>query len=143
MSITNEKSIRTIQFSGKTKDWKMWSKKFLALSGKREYKAILSGTTKPPSDSEILDLSTDAGKTKLAARKANDNAYHDLVLANQTKIAFNIVDKSVSTYLPGEDAFMAWENLKPTIWLSMVDIRGEITDTMHSLALQGLKNIAM
>ena len=112
MSATNEKSIRTIQFSGKTKDWRMWSKQFLALSGKREYKGILLGTVKPPKDSDILDTTTDDGKAKLTARKANDNAYHDLVLANQTKVAFNIVDKSVSADLPDGDAFSAWESLK-------------------------------
>ena len=111
MSATNERSIRTIQFSGKTKDWRMWSKKFLALSGKREYKDILLGTVSPPPDSDVLDLSTDAGKAKLAARKANDNAYHDLILANQTKVAFNIIDKSISTDLPNGDAFAAWKNL--------------------------------
>ena len=111
MSATNERSIRTIQFSGKTKDWRMWSKQFLALSGKREYKDILLGTVSPPPDSDVLDLSTDAGKAKLAARKANDNAYHDLILANQTKVAFNIIDKSISTDLPNGYAFAAWKNL--------------------------------
>ena len=111
MSTTNEKSIRTIQFSGKTKDWRMWSKQFLALSGKREYKDILLGTASPTPDIDVLDLSTDAGKTKLAARKANDNAYHDLILANQTKVAFNIIDKSISTDLPNGYAFADWKNL--------------------------------
>ena len=84
----------------------------MALSGKREYKGILLGTVKPHKDRDILDTTTDVGKAKLAARKENDNAYHDLVLANQTKVAFNIVDKSVSADLPDGDAFSAWESLK-------------------------------
>ena len=83
MSTTNEKSIRIVQFSGKKKDWRMWRKQFLAVSGKRDYKDVLTGITKVPKASDILDPKTDDGKKKIQARKANDMAYHDLILANE------------------------------------------------------------
>ena len=47
----------------------------------------------------------------MAARKANESAYQDLILANQHEVAFNIVDKSVSADLPDGDAAKAWNEL--------------------------------
>ena len=78
----------------------MWRKQFLAVSGKRDYKDVLTGITKVPKASDTLDLSTDEGKKKMQARKANDMAYHDLILANEQPVAFNIVDKAVTTDYP-------------------------------------------
>ena len=89
----------------------MWSKQFLAVSSKRDYKDVLLGNKAVPAESDTLDPATVDGKEKLAARKANDNAYHDLILANQHPVAFNIVDKSVSSDLPNGNAAMAWKSL--------------------------------
>ena len=111
MSTTNEKSIRIVQFSGKKKDWRMWRKQFLAVSGKREYKDVLTGIVKVPKASDILDPSKDDDKKKIQARKANDMAYHDLILANEQPVAFNIVDKAVTIDLPNGDAAKAWADL--------------------------------
>ena len=82
MSSLSEKSIRVVTFSGKKKDWRMWSRQFLAIVGKREYKDILTGKVKVPAKSDVLDPTKDADKKKLKTRKANDSTYHDLVLAN-------------------------------------------------------------
>ena len=111
MSTNNEKSIRVIQFSGKKKDWRMWQKQFLAISSKREYKDILTGKTPVPPHNESIDISTGEGKTKMKARKANDHAYHDLILANEQPVPFNIVDKAVTADLPDGDAAKAWKDL--------------------------------
>ena len=111
MSSNNERSIRVVPFSGKKKDWRMWQKQFLAVAGKREYKDVLKGTTKVPPHDAVLDLTVDADKLKSAARKANDNAYHDLVLANSQPVPFNIVDKAISKDLPDGDAAAAWAAL--------------------------------
>ena len=83
-------------------------KQFLAVSSKRDYKDILLGNVTAPKASDILDETTTDGKEKLKARKANDNAYHDLILANEEPVPFNIVDKSVTTDLPDGDARVAW-----------------------------------
>ena len=58
-----------------------------------------------PADSEVLDESKE--KEKLKARKANIEAYHDLVLANSEVIPFNIIDMSVTVNLPDGDANLA------------------------------------
>ena len=112
MTTKNEKYIRTIQFSGGKKIGECGVSSFSAKWKEREYKKILLGNKTPPPDNEGLDLTTDEGKTKLAARKENDKAYHDLVLANQTKVAFKIIDKSISSDFPNRDALTAWKNLK-------------------------------
>ena len=46
-----EKSIRILIFSGKKKDWNMWSEKFLAKASMRGFDGILDGTTKVEKDS--------------------------------------------------------------------------------------------
>ena len=111
MSGYNEKTIRIVQFSGKKNDWRMWSKQFLALSGRKKYKDLLTGvTTAPPAD-EAIDESKTKGVAKQKARNDNEMAYHDLVLANPDKVAFNIVNNATTTDLPDGDAALAWKRL--------------------------------
>ena len=104
-----ERSVRIIPFNGKKSDWRIWSRRFLAAAGKKKYKNVLLGIEAVPADSEVLDESKD--KEKLKARKANIEAYHDLVLANSEVIPFNIIDMSVTVNLPDGDANLAWKRL--------------------------------
>ena len=67
------------------------------------------GVEEVPTDCETLDESKD--KEKLKARKANIEAYHDLVLANLEMIPFNIIDMSTTASLPDGDAHLAWKRL--------------------------------
>ena len=108
MSSMYERSIRVIAFSGKKKDYRMWRKQFASVAGRRDYEEILDGSIVVPADSENLKSDNDAHKEKILARKANKNAYNDLVLANQDPVAFNLVDKSVTTDLPNGCARTAW-----------------------------------
>ena len=103
-----ERSIRVIAFSGKKKDYRMWRKQFASVAGRRDYEEILDGSIVVPAGSENLKSDNDAHKEKILARKANKNAYNDLVLANQDPVAFNLVDKSVTTDLPNGCARTAW-----------------------------------
>ena len=107
----SEKTIRIVQFSGKRTDWRMWSKQFLAVSTKKKYKGLLLGTTAVPKESDVLDETDDTKRPLIKAREANESAYGDLILSNPQQVAFNIVDKAVSTDLPNGDARLAWENL--------------------------------
>ena len=45
------------------------------------------------------------------ARNDNEMAYHDLVLANPDKVAFNIIDNATTTDFPDGDAALAWKRL--------------------------------
>ena len=135
----NEKSIRIVQLSGKKKEWRMWSKQFLAVAGKRDYKEIIEGTELVPKKSDTLDLSTDEGKKKMRARKANDNAYHDLVLANQNPVAFNLVDKAISTDLPDGDAKMAWDSLKKKYESKTPSTMVSLADQFHRSKLENVQ----
>ena len=55
MSGYSEKTIRIVQFSGKKTDWRMWSKQFLAMSGKKGYKEVLTGKVTVPAATETPD----------------------------------------------------------------------------------------
>ena len=52
MSSLEQKSIKIIEFMGKEKDWKIWSRKFLAQANKKGYKKLLSGAKAIPTESE-------------------------------------------------------------------------------------------
>ena len=106
-----EKTIHLVQFSGKNLDWQMWNKKILAMSGKKGYKEVLTGKVTVPAATETPDASTTDGKKQLKARTDNESAYHDLILSNPDRIAFNIVNKATTTDLPDGDAALAWANL--------------------------------
>ena len=47
----------------------------------------------------------------MKAREDNKNAYHHLILSNTNKIAFNIINKEITTDLPDGDASLAWKRL--------------------------------
>ena len=70
----------------------MWSKKFLAMSAKKNYKNVLIGKTAIPAASDVISTSDDAEKARLKAREGNNNAYHNLILSNINNVAFNIMD---------------------------------------------------
>ena len=86
-------------------------KKFLAVIGKRDYKDILLGNMVAPPEAESLDEITLEGKKKKLAIKANDNAYQDLILANEDPVSFKIVDKSVTTDLTEGYSIKSWLDL--------------------------------
>ena len=54
----------------------MWSKQFLAMSGKKKYKEVLTR------------------KTAIPSATMNESAYHNLILTNPKKVAFNEILKA-------------------------------------------------
>ena len=95
----SEKSIRIVTFTGKRNDWRQWSKKFLAVAEKREYRSILE------TDADKLDIKVDQKK------KMNSLAYNDLLLAMTEDVSFGLVDEATSTTYPEGDARTAWGKL--------------------------------
>ena len=57
----------------------MWSKQFLAMSAKNNYKNVLIGKTAIPAASDVFGTSDNAEKARLKAREDNDNTYHILI----------------------------------------------------------------
>jgi hypothetical protein len=80
MSSKIEKSVKIIPFT-ESSNWTVWSCQFLARAHGKGYKNVVLGRIICPSFDEKFDLSTDGGKLKSVARKANDNAYTDLMLS--------------------------------------------------------------
>ena len=97
--MSEEKSIRIISFSGKRSDWRVWSRKFLAVAEKRGYKKILTGALELTSTSSAED------------QQLGVNAYNDLLLAMTETISFGLVDESKSAICPEGDAAKAWGKL--------------------------------
>lgn len=77
--MSEEKSICSIPFGRKRSDWRLWSRKFLAVAEKRGYKKILTG------DLVISSSSLDEVKQKGA------NAYNDLLLVMNKNVSFGLV----------------------------------------------------
>ena len=97
--MSEEKAIRIISFSGKRADWRVWSRKFLAVAEKRGYKKILTGA---------LELSSTSSAEE---KQLGVNAYNDLLLAMNESISFGLVDESTSAVSPEGDAGKAWKKL--------------------------------
>ena len=117
----SERAIRVIPFSGKNKDWNMWSKKFLARAKRCGYRDVLNG------------VKIDDEKKK---EKMNDDAYADLILAMSCEVASGYVDEAVTDKFPEGDAAVAWENLKkkfqPSTTGSRVQYKNEFNNNILS-----------
>ena len=109
-------AIRIIKFNGTKEDWPVWEQKFLTRSKNKGYRNILNGKIKAPKDSKVIDSTTDEGKEELKARKANDDAYEDLILSiegdtKEGRVAFGIVKGCKTKELTDGDANLAWTRL--------------------------------
>ena len=107
----NEKTIKIIEFRGKSNEFKMWHKKFLARASLKGYKLALLGKINIPKHDEELSGNSDSVKKKIKARKANNMAYSDLRLCMIDEVSFGIVAESVTEELPDGSAAVAWKNL--------------------------------
>ena len=60
---------------------------------------------------ETLNAAETDKVANIKARETNKNACRDLILANTHHVAFDIVDKAVTTDLPNGDARKSWIDL--------------------------------
>ena len=97
--MSSDKAIRVIAFSGKKKDWRKWSRKFLAMAVKRGYKKILLGELEGKS-------MTDEEKIK------NGHAYNDIMLSMNEDVSFSLVDEACTSEMPEGDCALAWKKLE-------------------------------
>ena len=89
-------TIRVLPFSGKEKDWRMWSRKFLAASVAKGYREAV----------DPIDPLTDAKDDE------NRKAYSDLMLSMIDETTFGIIDEAKTGLHPDGDARFAWNELK-------------------------------
>ena len=74
----------------------------------KKYHGVLMGQVAIPNESEEVS----ATNLMLSnARKWNETAYVDMMLACQEEVAFGLVEQGVSDDLPSGDARKAWMNL--------------------------------
>ena len=126
----NEKAIRIVAFSGKSKDYRMWVARLMAGAHVKKYQQCL---VEDFSKREIVKRKMLAepkleGETEVEAKKRIQKdieeglteeevemvvrAYADLMLACSEEISFGIVFNSKSTIFPEGDAYLAWQQLK-------------------------------
>ena len=125
--MTEEKSIRIIEFSGDQSDWDGWSEKFLARAEHKGYRKLLlckknqAGTDVVPTESELNSAEGKSTKTQddkniIALAKLNKLAYMDLILSidhkkSRGKVAFQLVKNCKSSEYPEGNCKMAWDRL--------------------------------
>jgi len=125
--MSEEKSIRIIEFSGKQSDWDGWSEKHLAKAEYKGYRKLMlckkneEGFDVVPTSQAIETIeakpsTTDEEKKLLKLDKLNKQGFMDLVLSMNTttargKVAFRIVRNcKTSQYLDG-NVKTAWDRL--------------------------------
>lgn len=113
------KTIRVLEFDGKTANWEGWSEKFLARAKRKGYKKLLLGTEKIPKGDEyelaVLGSSADDKKVKKLG-ESNEEAYEDIILSishttKQGKIAFSLVKNCKTSAYPEGNCKLAWDRL--------------------------------
>jgi len=125
--MSEEKSIRIIEFSGKKSDYDGWREKFLAKAEYKGYRKLLLckkdkvGYDRIPTEEEYdeaMDKSTkDANDKKIIElAKLNRLAYMDMILSidhksSRGKVAFRLVKNSKSSEYPEGNCKLAWDRL--------------------------------
>ena len=89
-----EQTLRYLPFKGKQDEWTMWSAKFMSQARKKKYINILTGKKK-------VTFKDEENKTneERALEKLNDEAYDNLIMSMDNKIAFNKVSQAKTSTL--------------------------------------------
>ena len=107
--VKEDKSIRTIPFSGKKQDYIIWRARFLSYYQIKGCKQVLLGKITVPKSSITLLKGTD--DEELLARHANAVAYSMLNMAVSDAVSFGAVYNAQTADLPDGDAAIALANL--------------------------------
>lgn len=103
-----EKTVKTLPFVPGKSVWSVWSAQFLARAYNKGTRDILLGNEVPPAESVVI---SDTEVDKLRLRRANTQAYQDLMLCFSDVVNFTLIKSSISTNLPNGDATAAWKKL--------------------------------
>ena len=126
----NEKAIRVVAFSGKSKDYRMWAVRFMTGAHMKKYQQCLveDFSEREIVRREMLEEPKLEGETEVEAKKRIQKdikegiteeeveielrACADVMLAYSKEISFGIAFNSKSTMFPEGDAYLAWQRLK-------------------------------
>ena len=106
-----DRAWRIVVFSGKSEDWRKWSKKFAAYAIHKGFLDILEGDLKLPIAAGNVPTDEEEKEIK-RFKKLNQVAYGALLYAVDDEISFNAVDTGVSANFPNGCARTAWKRLK-------------------------------
>ena len=110
------KSIRVLEFSGKTTDWEGWSEKFLARGKRAGYKHLLTGKETIPTveqcDAVVGKGDAESKKIVDLANK-NEEAFEDIILSidhttTEGKVAFSLVKNCRTASYPEGSCKLLW-----------------------------------
>ena len=113
------KSIRVLNFSGRTTDLEGCSEKFLARSKRRGYKRLLIGKDTVPTAEEYENAvakNDRSGDNIIKLNDANEEAFEDIILSidhtsKQGKVAFSLVKNCKTAKYPEGNCKLAWDRL--------------------------------
>lgn len=118
---TEIKSIRVLEFSGKTSEWEGWSEKFKARAKRKGYKDLLLGKKAIPTDSEYkqaisVSPETSTSKETIVLAQLNEEAYEEIILSidhstKQGKVAFSLIKNCKTSDYPEGNCKLAWDRL--------------------------------
>jgi gag-polypeptide of LTR copia-type/Zinc knuckle len=114
--------LKLSMFSGNAKDWKRWSKTFLAKSKLRGYKDTILGSEESKKDEpNYQELKT-----------LNDLAHAELLVSCESDLCFAIIENSKSERFPDGDAALAWLNLtekfEPKTKMNIIKLKKEFME---------------
>ncbi len=114
--VTDLKSIRVLEFTGKIADWEEWSAKFLARGKRLGCKKLLLGKEKIPTERECEEEFINKDQPTVKRGELNKQAYEDIILSinhtsGQGKVAFILVKNCISDEYPEGNCKLAWDRL--------------------------------
>ena len=117
--MSDMKSIRVINFSGRTSDWEGWSEKFLARSKRKGYKKLLTGKDTIPMAEEYEKAVAEgkkSGEDTVKFNDLNEEAFEDIILSidhtmKQGRVAFSLVKNCKTAKHPEGNCKLAWDRL--------------------------------
>ena len=125
-----EVNLRLLPFKGKSEEWRMWSGKFLSKARKKGYRDILLGRKMRLEDGSGSGsdgaLTAEEIKKNEEIDKLNDDAYDDLIMSMEDKVAFAKVDNARSDSYPEGCCKTAWESLVGKYKPQTVQSRAEL-----------------
>jgi hypothetical protein len=127
--------VRLPSFSGLRKDFQTWWIQFVAYVSVCGFLVALEvggETTMPASNSEVIDLTDDAGKENAAAKQRNAVATANFTMAFETKSLLGMIYKTMSKMLNGVSMKDAQED--PSILFEQISAKfiiNTIPQLMH------------
>ena len=110
---------RILLFSGRKKDWELWSTKFMIVAAEKGYKDILLGTRAVPSDAAIQALPapnaagiTAAQLAQHETKTANAKAFTMLSQCMTDQIGMRAITNAMTATHENGHAGIAWKNLR-------------------------------